>query len=58
MILQTARGRALLDDALDIVDALETEYANHLGASRISSLKKLLTQLLDEIDPIGTLGRE
>jgi DNA-binding MarR family transcriptional regulator len=36
VIFQTARGRALLDDGLDIVDVLDTVYATQLGASRIS----------------------
>jgi DNA-binding MarR family transcriptional regulator len=58
VIYQTGRGRALLDDALDVVEALESEYAEHLGAARLRTLKNLLSQLLDQIDPIGALGRD
>ena len=57
VIYQTARGRALLDDALDIVEALESEYVGHLGVARVRRLKQLLQQLLDQIDPTGSLGR-
>ena len=56
VIYQTARGRALLDDALDIVADLEDDYAAHLGASRVTTLKKLLVTLLEHIDPLGALG--
>ena len=58
VVYQTARGRALLSDALDIVEELEAEYASYLGASRLASLKKSLAMLVDRIDPVGTLGRE
>ena len=58
VIYQTAQGRALLDDALDIVDDLEAGYAAHLGAARLATLKKLLVTLLEEIDPLGGLGRD
>jgi DNA-binding MarR family transcriptional regulator len=58
VIHQTALGRALLDDALSIVEVLENEYAEVLGSIRFTRLKKLLTSLLDEIDPLGRLGRD
>ena len=58
VIYQTERGRALLDDALDIVAELESEYAEQLGAARVATLKKLLVVLLDHIDPVGALGRD
>ena len=58
VIYQTAQGRALLDDALDIVDDLEAGYAAHLGPARLATLKKLLVTLLEEIDPLGGLGRD
>jgi hypothetical protein len=56
IIVQTQRGRALLEDALDIVEDLEAVYAEHLGQARLASLKKSLSSLLDPIDPIGALG--
>jgi len=57
-ITHTARGRALLDHALDTVDHLETTFAGHLGQAGLASLKESLALLLDRIDPAGTLGRE
>ncbi len=56
IIVQTQRGRDLLADALEIVESLETAYAEHLGQARLTDLKESLSSLLDRIDPIGTLG--
>ena len=58
VIHQTPRGRALLDDALDIVEELESGYADCVGSAQFARLKNLLSALLAHIDPIGTLGRE
>jgi DNA-binding MarR family transcriptional regulator len=58
VIYQTARSRALLNDALDIVEELEESYAQTLGPARLRNLKVLLSSLLDQIDPSGTLGRD
>jgi DNA-binding MarR family transcriptional regulator len=58
IIVQTRRGRALLEDALDIVEDLEAAYAEHLGQARLEDLKETLSSLLKRIDPIGTLGRD
>jgi DNA-binding MarR family transcriptional regulator len=58
VIHQTVRGRALLDDALDIVADLEHDYVTYFSATRINTLKKLLAELLDYIDPLGSLGRD
>ena len=54
-VIQTARGRALLRDALEIVEALEREYAELLGPRRYANLSKALALLLDNIDPDGAL---
>jgi DNA-binding MarR family transcriptional regulator len=58
VVFQTARGRALLDQALNIVAELEDAYAEHLGPSRLATLKKLLASLVERIDPAGALGRD
>jgi DNA-binding MarR family transcriptional regulator len=58
IIVQTPRGRALLEDALDIVENLEGAYAEHFGQARLDDLKEALSSLLDRIDPIGALGRD
>lgn len=58
VIIQTARGRALLESALEIVEDLERAYAEHLGETRLAELKEALSSLLARIDPVGTLGRD
>lgn len=58
IIVQTARGRALLESALGIVENLERVYAEHLGETRLADLKEALSSLLARIDPVGTLGRD
>lgn len=55
-VIQTPRGRALLADALGIVEDLEAGYAEHLGDARLADLKVSLRSLLDRIDPTGSLG--
>jgi DNA-binding MarR family transcriptional regulator len=56
MVSRTPHGRALLDDALDIVAELESGYAEILGDKRLDALKSLLSSLLAHIDPHGALG--
>ena len=58
VIIQSKRGTQLLNDALDIVEQLESSYADHLGDAGLRRLKRQLQQLLDHIDPAGTLGRD
>lgn len=58
IVIQTGLGRALLKDAMDIVEELEDAYAEHLGAVRLTELKASLSSLLERIDPIGMLGRD
>jgi DNA-binding MarR family transcriptional regulator len=58
IIIQTRRGRALLADAIAIVEELEAGYETHLGQPRLTDLKESLSALLGRIDPIGTLGRD
>jgi DNA-binding MarR family transcriptional regulator len=57
-VVQTPLGRALLYDALDIVAALETGYAELLGPRRYATLTRSLGVLLDHIDPTGVLGTD
>lgn len=56
VVSRTPRGRALLEDALDIVEELEVSYARVLGDERVATLKSLLAALLEQIDPAGGLG--
>lgn len=55
-VQRTKRGHALFESALEIVSALEAEYARHLGARRTRELKATLSALLEHIDPGGGLG--
>jgi DNA-binding MarR family transcriptional regulator len=56
LVGRTAKGNALLADALQIVADIESGYAEHLGAERLAALKELLTDLLTHSDPAGALS--
>lgn len=56
IVVQTARGRELLHDALAIVDSLEAEYRSLLGQRRFATLLATLGELLEHVDPGGALG--
>ena len=56
IVIQTDRGRALLSDALDIVDELETGYEGLLGGPTLLALKDALSTLLSVTDSGGALG--
>jgi len=58
IVIQTSRGRALLKHALIIVRGLEQGYASIIGADQYATLKAILTQLLEQVDPSGTLSGE
>ena len=58
IVIQTPRGRGLLENALEIVEELEAAYAEHLGHARFADLKESLSSLLDRIDPVGPLGQD
>ena len=58
LVRRTAKGQALMRDALEIVAEIEAEYAGFLGAGRLAVLKELLTDLVGHADPEGTLGRD
>ena len=56
LVRRTAKGQALMRDALEIVAEIEAEYAGLLGAGRLAELKERLTDLVTHADPDGTLG--
>src|SRR5579859_2580452 len=58
LVRRTARGQALLHDALEAVADIEAEYAEHLGAERLAALKELLADLVSHADPHGALGTD
>lgn len=57
-VIQTDSGRALLNDALGIVDDLEAGYQQLLGGPALDALKEALCTLLAVTDTTGTLGRD
>jgi DNA-binding MarR family transcriptional regulator len=58
LVRQTAKGRRLLFDALDVVAELEQEYASAIGEDIFATLKRNLHALLAQVDPLGALGRD
>src|SRR5262252_2362876 len=56
LVRRTAKGHALLHDALEIVAEIEAEYAGFLGAGRLAAAKEVLAELVGRADPGGTLG--
>jgi len=58
VIRHTAAGRRILLDAIEVMEEIEAEYAVGIGPRRLAELKRLLAQLLAEIDPSGRLGQE
>lgn len=58
VVRHTDAGRRILLDALDVMSAIEAEYAERSGEVEVTELKRLLAHLLDEIDPAGGLEAE
>src|SRR6476659_3161839 len=56
VVRHTAAGRRILLDAIEVMEEIEAEYAAGIGVRRLAELKRLLSVLLAEIDPAGTLG--
>ena len=58
VVRHTDAGRRVLLDALDVMSAIEAEYAEGAGKAEVAELKRLLAHLLGEIDPAGALRPE
>ena len=58
IVRHTDAGRQILLDAIDVMTAIEHDYAAALGAEDLESLKALLARLNDQIDPQGKLAAE
>ena len=58
LVRQSAKGRALFQDAVAVVAELEQEYAAHIGDEGLAELKALLAELVADVDPGGRLGRD
>ncbi|MDX6377336.1 MAG: hypothetical protein QOE98_1639, partial [Gaiellaceae bacterium] len=56
VVRHTEAGRQILLDALDVMAAIEEDYAATLGDDDLAALKGLLARLLVQIDPGGGLG--
>ena len=55
LVSRTERCRQLLVDALQVVAALEADYAAAVGERRFATMKRVLAELLDHIDSAGRL---
>jgi DNA-binding MarR family transcriptional regulator len=55
VVRHTEAGRRILLDALEVMTAIEHEYAAAIGEAGVDELKGRLSQLLGEIDPTGRL---
>jgi hypothetical protein len=55
VLRHTNAGRRILLDALEVMEGIEAEYADAIGADEVAQLKHLLSRLLAEIDPAGAL---
>jgi DNA-binding MarR family transcriptional regulator len=55
ILRHTPDGRRSLVDVLEILDEIESEYAARMGPARFAEAKRLLAELLAEIDPGGEL---
>jgi DNA-binding MarR family transcriptional regulator len=55
IVRHTDAGRQILLDALDVMSAIEGDYAGLIGADDVAELKRLLSHLLVQIDPAGAL---
>ena len=58
LVRHTEAGRRILLDAIEVMSAIEAEYAAAVGEGEIAELKGLLGQLLAEVDPAGALHPE
>ena len=58
LVRHTPAGRRILLDAIEVMEAIEAEYAARAGAREVDDLKALLAHLLDAVDPAGRLAPE
>ncbi len=54
----TPTGRAALAIAVEIMTAIETDYARIISASGMTELKSMLKAILDETDPTTAFGMD
>jgi DNA-binding MarR family transcriptional regulator len=58
VVRHTEAGRRILLDALEVMSAIETEYADRTSVADVDELKHRLASLLERIDPAGALQPE
>jgi len=56
LVLFTLRGRRLLATVLELVGAIEAEFASQLGAASFGQVRAGLFQIAEGFDPVGRLG--
>jgi DNA-binding MarR family transcriptional regulator len=54
----TTRGKRMLSTVLDLVEAIEDDFASMLKDGELDRIRKGLLQLADRIDPDGALGQK
>src|SRR5262249_12538220 len=52
----TPKGRRMLASGMEVMTALEEEYAAVIGKAELRQVKQHLARLLQHIDPEGELG--
>lgn len=52
----TPRGRKLLENVFDLVDATEARFAGILGKTEFDRMRRALAELANRIDPQGAFG--
>jgi DNA-binding MarR family transcriptional regulator len=52
----TPHGRKVLADAVEVMADIEADYASLIGKQGLDRLKRMLKQLLDEVDRPGAFG--
>ena len=56
IVRHTAAGRTILLDAIDVMTAIERDYAGLIGDADLAELQRILRALADAVDPAGRLG--
>jgi DNA-binding MarR family transcriptional regulator len=58
IILFTPHGRQVLADAVEVMTGIEADYASIIGEQGLVRLKRILKQILDQVDRPGAFGMD
>ena len=56
LVYFTPRGHRLLGAILDLVETIESDFANSLPPGEFDRVRHGLRQIADKVDPLGVLG--